>query len=42
MTREDGSKQWAFHDKPLYTASLPYDRVKVATGADGMWAVAEP
>ncbi len=42
VTREDGSKQWAYHDHPLYTASLPHDRMKAATGPDGMWAPARP
>lgn len=42
VTREDGSSQWAYRDHPLYTASLPYDRVKAAIGDGGMWAVAKP
>ena len=42
VTREDGAKQWAYRDHPLYTASLPHDRVKAATGEGGMWDVAKP
>ena len=42
VTREDGAKQWAFHDKPLYTANIPPDRLKAATVEGGMWAVAKP
>lgn len=42
VTREDGSRQWAYRDHPLYTASLPYDRVQAATGEGGMWAPAKP
>lgn len=43
VTRGDGSKQWAYRDRPLYTASLPYDRVKAATAPpDGLWAPARP
>ncbi len=42
VTREDGSKQWAYRDKPLYGASLPAERVDAATGPEGMWARAGP
>ena len=43
VTREDGSKQWAYRDRPLYTATLPYDRVKAAiTPPEDVWAPAKP
>lgn len=42
ITRQDGSKQWAYRDKPLYTANIPVERVEKATGADGAWAPARP
>ena len=42
VTREDGAKQWAWRDHPLYTAGLPYDRVKAATAEGGMWTPARP
>ena len=42
ITRQDGSKQWAYRDKPLYQANISVERVEKATGADGMWALAKP
>ena len=43
ITREDGSKQWAYKDHPLYESSLPYPRVKAAIAPpEGMWAPAKP
>lgn len=42
ITRADGSKQWAYKDKPLYTANIPIERVEKATGPDGTWAPARP
>ena len=42
VTREDGAKQWAYHDKPLYISSLPYARVKSALAPGGAWEAARP
>ena len=42
VTREDGSRQWAYRDKPLYTSSLPYARVKAALAPGGVWEPAQP
>ena len=41
IPREDGAKQWAYKDKPLYTANIPIERVEAAV-KDGMWIVAKP
>lgn len=42
VTRQDGAKQWAYKDKPLYRANIPIERVEAATGPEGAWAVAKP
>ncbi len=42
ITRQNGSKQWAYKDKPLYRANIPVERVEAATGAGGTWALAAP
>ena len=42
VTRDDGSKQWAYQDHPLYTSNLPPERTKAATAQDGMWSPARP
>lgn len=41
VPREDGVKQWAYKDRPLYSASIPHERVEKAV-ADGLWRPAKP
>jgi predicted lipoprotein with Yx(FWY)xxD motif len=43
VTRDDGTKQWAYQGKPLYTwskDSKPGDRT--GDGVNNLWRVAKP